>query len=128
MARTHADDVQFRAVIRYDVPERNGLDGRVLREAFTRTEILGPYQKPHTAAAQITRAARYWPPESVTGHVEVGQVMWRPVEQADDVVLIPADELRALRSADATLDALHSWGVDNWEGYGDALSGKDPDE
>ncbi len=34
---------------------------------------------------------------------------------------IDQKELQRLRDAKAKLDALEAWGVDNWEGYDDAL-------
>ena len=42
-------------------------------------------------------------------------------------VTITAKEYEELKKAQATLDALEAGGVDNWEGYGEALSSL-PDE
>lgn len=128
MARQHADDVQYRAVITTTFPDVVR-DGNVLRAGFVRTEHYGPYPKRSTAATQITRERNAYTRSDVTvvGHVEVGQVIWTPEGQETAVELISTAELEALRDADRDLDALHRWGVDNWEGYGDALSDKDPD-
>lgn len=38
-------------------------------------------------------------------------------------VTIPAEEWDYLKSRDAELSMLEAYGVDNWEGYSDALQG-----
>lgn len=45
-----------------------------------------------------------------------------PAEPADGTVTVDADVLSRLRRDQATLRALQSAGVDNWEGYGHAMS------
>ena len=129
MARNHADDVQYRAVITAEFPDVVR-DGNVIREGYTATRTLGPYPKQHTAASQITRERNAFTRSdvTVTGHVEVGQVIWTREGQETAVELVTTAELEALRSADRTLDALQRWGVDNWEGYEDAMAERDPDE
>lgn len=114
MARQHADDVQYRVVLPSHIPDR--------------PIILGPYPKQHTAQAQLTRRGRYYGERASEARVEVGQVLWRPVGTEEDVVLITRAELDALKESDRELSALHAWGVDNWEGYEDAMAEKDPDE
>lgn len=91
MARQHAGDIQYRVTV-----DR----GARFADSPHRVQTYGPYQKEATASAQIARQRTYYG-DDVTGVVEVGQVMWRPVGQEDDV---------------------------NWEGYGDALSGRSVDE
>ena len=51
-------------------------------------------------------------------------VPYNKIVSTDNITLVyvPEKDLEALKSASAELDALHAWGVDNWEGYGDALS------
>lgn len=43
-------------------------------------------------------------------------------------VTIPAEEWDHLKSRDAELSMLEAYGVDNWDGYGDALRGDEEDE
>lgn len=42
-------------------------------------------------------------------------------------VTIPMDEYDRLKSRDAELTLLENYGVDNWDGYGEALRGDEED-
>ena len=42
-------------------------------------------------------------------------------EDEVEMVAIPVDEYRRLKHAEAVLEALQGCGVDNWEGYDDAM-------
>lgn len=118
---------------------------RVVPESIT---YFGPYGKVGAARAQASRLKREedynrdswrrWRPESNRPErvyeVEEGNVIWGPVRDGSDAlehpdgpgtgtVLVDASELEALRTSAAVLDRLNAAGVDNWEGYGDALRG-----
>lgn len=133
MARTMGDKGEaFRAVITRTSTKP---DGTVT--SFTTYE--GPYASVGTAKAQVTRAKRLnsrttrnaWDGSTTVwdGFVEKAATTWEPVDSpVVERVTITAAEYEALKLADAELDALHEWGVDNWEGYGDALAGRSPDE
>jgi hypothetical protein len=45
-----------------------------------------------------------------------------------DVVRVPVAEYRRLKERDEELSALEAYGVDNWDGYGEALRSLDSDE
>jgi hypothetical protein len=46
----------------------------------------------------------------------------------EDTITIPIEEYNQLVEDQRILDALHAGGVDNWEGYDEALSGFSDDE
>ncbi len=142
MARSYVGDGKevFRAVITTTVTE-DGKEPRV----FVRT--YGPYNTAAPAKAMVSRETRYSLPleeskrryplrqthtgREITGRVEkASAITWTDIADPDpvEIVTIPASEYAALKEADSELEALHEWGVDNWEGYGDALSGRSVDE
>ena len=129
MARNYAGDVQYRAVITVDFPEVVR-DGSVLLKAYRSTRTLGPYPKEHTAASQITRKRNAFTRSdvTVTGCVEVGQVIWTPLGQEEDVVLVSKSELESLREDARKLAALEAAGVDNWSDYDYAMASLYDDE
>lgn len=43
------------------------------------------------------------------------------MSDAPGTVSIPIERLRELEDAEATLSALYAAGVDNWDGYSDAI-------
>jgi hypothetical protein len=51
-----------------------------------------------------------------------------PSTSASDYVCVPVEEFKRLTQRDEELGQLEAWGVDNWEAYGDALSGRGPDD
>ncbi|MFF5471061.1 hypothetical protein [Streptomyces achromogenes] len=50
------------------------------------------------------------------------------VENAQETITIPMSTYRVLVRHSAELVALHEYGVDNWEGYGDAMRSLDGED
>lgn len=103
------------------------IDGKETGE--TRHDYYGPYGTVGAARREASRHdgyGYYHGRPAPTHEVEQGNVTWGPIRDGaaiDGQVLVDASELEALRTSAAVLDRLNAAGVDNWEGYGDALSG-----